>query len=45
MFQVLEKSQFLKKEEELQDKEIKELLKEKRVVFVMDQDLEILLRN
>jgi hypothetical protein len=41
MFQVQEKSQFLKKVVELQDKEIKELLKEKRVVFVMDQDLEI----
>ena len=41
MFQVLEENQHLKKVEALQDKEIKEHLKEKRVVWPTDQEKEI----
>jgi hypothetical protein len=40
MFQVLEENQRLKKEEVLLDKEIKELLREKRVVWLMDLERE-----
>ncbi len=41
MSQVLEENQRLKKVEVLQDKEIKEPLKEKRVESPMDQEREI----
>jgi len=41
MFQVLKESQRLKKVEVLRDKEIKELLKEKRVVWLTDLERDL----